>query len=84
MVIRLTLTLYSLMVAHKATCRTLSNALFEVHEDVVKVLLVLRVFLTEYSEVEHLLCCTPSCSETCLFFFDYLLSLWLQSTQVDS
>ena len=52
--------------------------LFEVCENVVKVLLVLHVFPTEYSKVGKLLCCDSSCSETCLFFFDYLLSLWLQ------
>ena len=40
--------------------------LLEVQEDVVKVLLVLQVFLTEYSKIENLLSCAPSCSETCL------------------
>ena len=35
--------------------------LCEVHEDVVKILLVLQVFLTEYFEVKSLLCCAPSC-----------------------
>ena len=49
--------------------------LLEVHEDVVKVLLLLQVLLTEYSKLENLLCCAPSRSETCLFFFDDLLSL---------
>ena len=49
----------------------------EVHEDVVKVLLVLQVFLTEYSMIENLLSCAPPCSVTCLFFCDDLLSLWL-------
>ena len=58
--------------------------LLEVHEDMVKALLVLQVFLTEYSKIENLLSCAPSCSEACLFFFDDLLSLWLQSIQEDS
>ena len=58
--------------------------LLEVHEDMVKALLVLQVFLTEYAMIENLLSCAPSCSEACLFFFDYLLSLWLQSIQGDS
>ena len=49
----------------------------EVHEDMVKALLVLQVFLTEYSKIENFLSCAPSCSEACLFFFDDLLSLWL-------
>ena len=39
--------------------------LLEVHEDMVKGLLVLQVFLTEYSKTENLLSCAPSCSETC-------------------
>ena len=58
--------------------------LLEVHEDMVKVLLLLQVFLTEYSKSGNLLRCAPSYSEICLFFFDDLLSLWLQSVQVDS
>ena len=51
--------------------------LLGVHEDTVKALLVLQIFLTEYSKIENLLSCAPSCSEACLFFFDDLLSLWL-------
>ena len=58
--------------------------LLEVYEDMVKVLLVLQVFLTEYSKIESLLNCAPSCSEACLFFFDGLISLLLQSIQEDS
>ena len=81
--IRLSLMLYSLMVAHKATCQTLSNAFLK-STKTVKALLVLQVFLTEYSKIENLLSCAPSCSEACLFFFDGLLSLWLQSIQGDS
>ena len=50
----------------------------------VKALLVLQAFLTEYSKIESLLSCATSCSEACLFFFDDLLSLWLQSIQEDS
>ena len=55
--------------------------LLEVHEDMIKALLVLQVFLTEYSKIEILLSCAPSCSGTCLFLFDDLQSLWLQSIQ---
>ena len=58
--------------------------LLEVHEDMVKALLVLQVFLTEYSKIENVLSCAPSCSEACLFFFEELLSLWLQSVEEDS
>ena len=57
--------------------------LLEVHKDMAKVLLVLQVFLTEYSKIENFLGCAPSCSETYLFFFDDLFSLWLQSIQED-
>ena len=55
----------------------------EVHDGIVKALLVLQVFLTQYSKIEKLLSCAPSCSEACLFFFDDLLSLWIQSIQED-
>ena len=56
----------------------------EVHEDMVKALLVLQIFLTEFSKIENFLSCAPSCFEACLFFLDDLLSLWLQSIQEDS
>ena len=49
------------------------EGLLEVYEDMVEVLLVLEIFLTEDLQVEDLLCGTPSCSEACLFFSDYLL-----------
>ena len=35
------------MVAHKAACQTLFEGLLEVYEDMVEVLLVLEIFLTE-------------------------------------
>ena len=54
----------------------------EVYEDMVEVLLVLKIFLTENAWVEDLLCGAPSCSEACLFFRDDL-RLWLQSVQYD-
>ena len=59
------------------------KGLVEVYEDMVKVLLVLKIFFTEDPEVEDLLCCAPSCSETCLFFSDDLPRLWLQSGHID-
>ena len=58
--------------------------LLEVHEDMVKALLVWQLFVTEYSKIENLLSCAPPYPEACLFFFDDLLSLWLQSIQEDS
>ena len=35
------------------------ESLLEVHEDMAKALLVLQVFITEYSKIEALLICTP-------------------------
>ena len=80
--IRLSLMLCSFIVAHIPACQTLRKRLLEVHEDMVKALLVLQVFLSEHSKIENLLSCAPSCSEACLFFDD-LLSLWLPSVQED-
>ena len=50
--------------------------LLEVNEDMVKALLVLQVFLTEYSKIEHLISCAPSYSEACLFFDDFVASVY--------
>ena len=44
------------------------EGLLEVYEDMVEVLWVLEIFLTEDSYVEDLLCGALSCCETCLFF----------------
>ena len=44
--IRLVLVLYFFMAAHKASCQTLVQGLFEVYEDMVEVSLVLKIFLT--------------------------------------
>ena len=46
------------------------EGLLEVYEDMVEVLLVLEIFLTEDLYVEDTLCGAPSCSEACLFFSD--------------
>ena len=51
------------------------DGLLEVYEDMVEVLLVLEIFLTENAKVEG----APSCSEACLFFSNDLLRLLLQS-----
>ena len=59
------------------------EGLLEVYEDILEVLLVLKIYLTEDSQIENLLCGAPSCSEACLFFGDDLLRLWLQSVQYD-
>ena len=48
--IRLVLVLYFFMVAHKAACQTLKvEDLLELYEDMLEVLLVLEIFLTEDS-----------------------------------
>ena len=59
------------------------KSLLEVYEDLVEVLPVLEIFLTEDSSVEDLHCGAPSYSEACLFFIDDLLCLRLQSVQYD-
>ena len=59
------------------------EGLLEVCEDMVEVLLVLEIFLTQNALVEDLLCGTLSCSEACLFFISDLLCLQLQSGQDD-
>ena len=47
--IRLALMSCFFMVAHKAACQTLSKAFFEIYEDMVEIMLVLEMFLTEDS-----------------------------------
>ena len=39
--------LYFFMVAHKAACQILSKGLLEVYENMVEILVVLEIFLTE-------------------------------------
>ena len=55
----------------------------EVYEDMVEVLMVLEIFLTEDFYVKDLVRGAPSCSEACLFFSNDLLRLRLQSVQYD-
>ena len=75
----LALMLYFLIVAHKASCHTLSKAFLKSYEDMVEILLMLQVFLAENPEIEYLFCDAPSGSETCLRFCNNLFSLWLES-----
>ena len=44
------------------------KGLLEIYEDMVEILLMLKVFLTEGPEIEYLFCGAPSGSETCLLF----------------
>ena len=59
------------------------KGLHEVYEDMVEVLLVLEIYLTENAWVEGLQCGAPTFSAACLFFSNDLLCLWLQSVQYD-
>ena len=67
--------LYFLIVAHKASCHTLSKAF----ENMVEILLMLQVFLAEDPEIEYLFCGAPSGYEICLLFCNDLSCLWLES-----
>ena len=76
--------LYFFMVAHWAACKNSVEDLLEVYEEMVEILLVLQIFLTEKAWAEDLLCGAPPSSEARLFFSDDdLLHLWLQSVQYD-
>ena len=81
---RFALILYFRMVAHKAACHTLSNAFFEIYEDMLQILLILKVLFTQDSEVENLFCGTPPGSELSLFFSNNLFSLGFEPVQDDS
>ena len=59
------------------------ECLFKINKDVVHVLLVLTVFLTQNSDVEHMLCGTSTTTKTSLIFGCYILCLWFQSIQND-
>ena len=67
--IKLVLMLYFFMVAHKAACQTLSKAL-EVYEDMVEVLLVLEIILSnrlKICSVVLLPALKPACSSAMIF-----------------
>ena len=72
--------LYFFMVAHKAECQTLSKAFLKSMRHGRGLARAGDISLIECID---LLCGTPSCSETCLFFGDDLLRLWLQSVLYD-
>ena len=55
--------------------------LFEVHEVVVEVLLVLEVLIAQYPKVEDLLCCAALWSGACMFLSDDHFRLRLKSIQ---
>ena len=57
------------------------QGLQEVYEDMVEILLLLRVFLAEDPDIEYLFCGAPS--ETYLLFCNDLFCLWLVSVYDD-
>ena len=80
---RFALILYFRMVANKAACRTLSNVVFFIYEDMVRILLMLKVLLTQDFKVEDLFCCASPGSEPSLFFSNNLFSLGFEPVQDD-
>ena len=76
---RFALTLHFPMLAH-----TLSNAFFKIYEDMVHILLMLKVLLIEDSAVEDLFCGASPGSEPSLFFSNNLFSLGFEPVQDDS
>ena len=54
---------------------------FEINEDMVQILLMLEVLLTQDSKVEDLFCGASSGSEPSLFFSNYFFSLGFQPIQ---
>ena len=55
------------------------KCLLGINEDMIDVLLMLVMPLTEQPQVEDLFICAPSWSETCLFFSNDVFCLWFQS-----
>ena len=53
----------------------------KVYENMVEILLVLELFLTQDSQIEDLFGGTPACPKTSLLFTNDVLRLWLQSIQ---
>ena len=70
--------IYFRMVAHKAACHILP------HEDMVQILLMLKVLFTQDSEVEDLFYGASPGSEPSLFFSNNFFSLGFEPIQDDS
>ena len=71
---RFALILYFRMVANNAACHAMSNAFFEIYEDMEQILLMLKVLFTQNSKVEDLFCGASPGSEPSLFFSNNLFS----------
>ena len=72
---RFALILYFHMVANTAACHSLSNAFLEIYQDMVQLLLMLKILFTEETEVEDLFCGASPGSELSLFFSKNLFNL---------
>ena len=57
---------------------------FEIYEDMIQTLLMVKVLFTQDSEVEDLFCGASPGSEPSLFFSNNLFSLGFESVQDDS
>ena len=60
------------------------RCIFEIYEDMVQTLLMLKVFFTQDSEVEYLFCGASPGSEPSIFFSNNLFSLGFQPVEDDS
>ena len=80
---RCALMLYFHMVAHKAACHTLSDALILIYEDMVRILLMLKVLFIQGSEAEYLFLGASPGSEPSLFFSNNIFSLGFEPVQDD-
>ena len=57
------------------------KSFFEISEDIVQILLMLKVIFTQDSKVEDMFCGASSGSEPSLFFSNYFLSLGFKPIQ---
>ena len=80
---RFALILYFRMVAYKAACHTLSRVCFEINEDMVQIVLMLKALFTQESKVEDQFCGASSGSEPSLFFSNSFFSLGFRPIQDD-
>ena len=65
-------------------CHALSNAFFDIHEDLVQILLILKVLFKQDSEVKDLFCDASLGLEPSLFLSNNLFSLGFEPVQDDS
>ena len=59
------------------------NDFLEIYEDMVQILLMLKIHFTQYSEVENMFCGTSSDSEPSLFVNIYLCGSGFEPIQDD-